>query len=81
MPDVDGDRSTWKRPLACCLECDELAQRISQAKMHLHLAQAWAELRQQQSHAQQQVTEAAAELENAFRQLQDHRSNAHRLSV
>ena len=62
-----------------CSSCEHLLRKVNQARLHALLAQAWAEMKQNQVTAKAQVENAASHLEEAFRELEDHWRETHRM--
>ncbi len=63
-----------------CSNCEYLLRKVNQARLHALLAQAWSEMRDRNVRAEAQVRSAAAEVEEAFRELEQHWREAHRMN-
>jgi DNA relaxase NicK len=79
VPDPQSNLVPRSRPDSiACHTCENLLQRVNQARMHALLATAWAELRKMQPAAKSQVDIAASQMEIAFAELEGHWREAHR---
>ena len=82
-------RATHKAPFDAtvqCSTCEYLVRKVNEARMHALLARVWAEMREKQAKPNappaSAVSEdiAASRLEDAFRILEGHWREAHRMN-
>ena len=62
-----------------CSTCEYLLRKVNQARLHSLLAKAWAELRDQNVRAKAQAQRADVDLEQAFKDLENHWRESHRM--
>ncbi len=79
MPDPEPrlNRRLRSEPNISCGSCEQLLRKVNQARMHALLAATWASMREKQNKAKLQAQSAVAQLEEAFRELEDHWRDFH----